>query len=34
MADIKIKVKLDNRQKVKRLIKTQLLLALEKCGMV
>lgn len=32
--NVKIEIKLDNRQKVKGLIKTQLLLALEKCGMV
>lgn len=32
--NVKIEIKPDNRQKVKRLIKTQLLLALEKCGMV
>lgn len=32
--NVKIEIKLDNRPKIKGLIKTQLLLALEKCGMV
>lgn len=32
--NVKIEIKLDNCQKIKGLIKTQLLLALEKCGMV
>ena len=32
--NVKIEIKLDNCQMIKGLIKTQLLLALEKCGMV